>query len=497
MATNAGDTAALTADTFHKGTVWGMVLNSTLGMFQFGYILTILNTLMIYFQKDVYHFDDAEKDKYSSLLNSAVTIGAGIGALVAGPIAKKLGRRMSMIFIDLIVLVASFLTLITNVNVFIVGRIIGGFCVGFNSTLVPLYMNEITPLSIKGIAGTFNQIQICLGSFLAVLFGFGLPDSDFSGFRGQWWRVMLGFPILIGTIRLILVFLVFTNDTPKYLVYNNEKEKAEEALTRIYKQEYVNEQLELLEHTREEEEKAGKVNFRELFGSRYRGRLLIACFIAFLQQMTGVNAFIFYSTDIFKKGAGSDQAAVTLSTLFGAFNLLATLISGQIIKRFGRKTILIWGDIAITATIVVTAVLFMTDSTSALVYPIFLFIILFGFSYGPVPWIFIAEILPDIGVGIAVLTNWTGSFLVALLFPLLSSDTVMGPGPSFLIFGAFGVLALFVLIFFIKETYGLTPAQINEIYSPKVGVDDKDNTPLTGAKNEVSLQGEYEKMSDA
>mmetsp|Transcript_12290 Transcript_12290/g.14115 ORF Transcript_12290/g.14115 Transcript_12290/m.14115 type:complete len:487 (-) Transcript_12290:244-1704(-) len=477
------------ADSFYKARVWGMVLNATLGMFQFGYILSILNTLMAYFEKDVYHFSEDDKAKYAGILNAACTVGAAVGALVAGPIAKKLGRRTSMIAVDVIVIIASVLTLIENINVFILGRVIGGFCVGFNSTLVPLYMNEITPLSIKGVAGAFNQIQICLGSFLAVLFGFGLPEADFSGFQGQWWRIMLGFPILVAAIRLSLVFLVFTTETPKFLVYNDRKEEARDVLGTMYKPEYISEQLMILEQTREEDERAGKVTFVELFGPRFRLRLMIGMFIAFLQQMTGVNAFIFYSTDIFRKAAG-DDTAVTLSVILNALNLLATLVSGQIINRFGRKTILIVGDVLITGTIIVTAILFMYDAKTALIFPIFLFIILFGLTYGPVPWIFIAEILPDIGIGVAVLTNWTGGFLIALGYPLLADPHVIGTGPTFLIFGVFDVLALFVLIFVVKETFGLTSAQINDVYSGKVG----DSSPK---RNEISLQGEYEKMYDS
>ena len=449
---------------YYSGTVWGMVITSTLGMFQFGYILAILNTLMQYFQRDVYNFNDKDKELYSSILNSVVPVGAMIGAVSAGPIVKKIGRRTSMIIIDIVISIGSLFTLITNINLFIIGRAITGFCIGFNSTLVPLYMNEITPLSIKGLAGAFNQVQICIGSFIAVLLAFGLPDADFSGLQGQWWRVMLGFPILIGSIRLVFFLLVFTKETPYYLVYNNEREKAEEALGRIYKQEYVGEQLHLLEHTRKKEEEENKVTLKDLFGPRYRKRLVIGCFLNFLIQMTGMNAFIIYSTDIFSNGRTAD-AAVTLSTMFTLTSVLATFASGQLIHRFGRKTILIWGDITITITLIVTSILFLYDSYQALVYPIFLFIVLLNLSVGPMIWIYTAEILPDIGVGIAVVFNWLGAFLVALLFPLISSKDALGPGPSFGIFAAYCIFALFVLMSCVKETSGLTPAQINELFT--------------------------------
>ena len=473
---------------YYSATVWGMVITSTLGMFQFGYILTILNTLMQYFQRDVYNFNDKDKELYSSILNSVVPVGAMIGALGAGPVVKKIGRRTSMIIIDVIILIGSFFTLIPNIHLFIIGRAITGFCIGFNSTLVPLYMNEITPLSIKGLAGAFNQIQVCTGSFLAVLFAFGLPDSDFSGLQGQWWRVMLGLPILIGSIRLIFFLLVFTKETPKYLVYNNEREKAEEALSQIYKEEHVEEQLQILEQAREAEEKKEKVTYKDLISPKYRNRLFIGCFLNFLLPMTGINAFIFYSTDIFSNGRTAD-AAVTLSIIFILLSVIATLSSGQLIHRFGRKTILIWGDITITITLIVTSILFLYDSYQALIYPIFLFIVLFNLTFGPMLWIYVAEILPDIGVGIAVVFNWLGTSLVALLFPLISSKDALGPGPSFGIFAAYCIFALFVLMACVKETYGLTPAQINELFTRGKNVASDDALDTSSYKDkEVSFQ---------
>ena len=120
---------------FRKARVWSMVIISTLGMLQFGYILAVLNTLMPYFTLDVYHFDEKQKVSYSSILNSVMTIGAALGALIAGPITKKIGRRPSMIIIDVVVLLATALTLVPNLTFLIIGRIIGGFCIGFNSTV--------------------------------------------------------------------------------------------------------------------------------------------------------------------------------------------------------------------------------------------------------------------------------------------------------------------------------------------------------------------------
>ena len=497
MKTKEENPSARSEKSYNSVTVWGMVITSTLGMFQFGYILTILNTLMQYFQRDVYNFNDKDKELYSSILNSVVPVGGMIGAVSAGPVAKKIGRRTSMIIIDIVISIGSLFTLITNINLFIIGRAITGFCIGFNSTLVPLYMNEITPLPIKGLAGAFNQIQVCTGSFLAVLFAFGLPQTNFSGLQGQWWRVMLGFPIVIGSIRLIFFLFVFTKETPKYLVYNNESEKAEDALSLIYKQESVNEQLQMLEQAREEEEKGEKVSFKDLFGPRYRKRLFTGCFLFFLVQMIGINAFVCYSTDIFANGRTADTAVI-LTTLFCLLSLLSTLVSGQIINRYGRKTIFIWGDIAITITLSITTILFLNESYQALVYPIFMFIVLFGISFGPVPWIYVAEILPDIGIGIAVVFNWLGSFLVALFFPVLSNKDMFGPGLSFGIFGVFGFAALFILAGCVKETYGLTPAQINELFTGgKTAAVTFEEVDTSSSREVGAFGGYYEALSDS
>lgn len=451
--------------------IWCLVLNSTLGMFLFGFILSVLNTIQDYLSVEVYSWGKADGRTRISVLNSILTVGAGIGAFVGGSAAQRFGRRKSMIIADLIAIFGMGLTLVANYPLFVIGRMITGFCCGLNSSIVPVYVGEMAPLPIKGTTGSCNQLLVCLGSLVAYLFGFGLPTSGpGEGFLWQnWWRIMLGFPIITCLLRTLLLTTVFSYETPKYLVVNGHEEEARASLSKIYVGDYATEQLIWLKREREEDHRSGTMSYKELFTKKYRMRFFIGCFVSLSQQMTGINALIFYSTTIFKDSSkGDTNLAVLFTTLFAVLNLVATLFSGQVLKRFGRKPILVVGDLGMSLCILVICILSLESvgASSFLPIPVFFYIIVFGLTYGPIVYVFSVEILPDIGVGIAILINWLGAFLVALFFPPLSERA--GNEVAFGVFGVYSLLALLVIIFGVKETRGLSQAEINDLYDPPV-----------------------------
>ena len=451
---------------FRHGPVWRMVLNSTLGMFMFGYSLSVLNTTQDYIQNKVYHWTDSQANLYISLLNSLLTIGAGIGAFLGGTAAQRYGRRKSMIITDCLTFAGILLTLIRNVIPFIAGRIITGFCAGLNSSLVPLYVIEVAPLSLRGPTGICTQLFICIGSLFAYLSGFGLPKGLPEGFvQENWWRIMLGFPLTTSAFRMLILKFCYKHETPKYLVYHDQEKEARKVLELLYIGDYATEQLIWLKREREEDLNAHHMHYSELLSKKYRRRLWIGCFINVSQQMTGINALILYSTQIFKDNSDGDQnAAILDTTLFGILNLVATLFAGQVLKKFGRKTILLFGGLGMSACIAVISTLYYLDLGSYERFPIFVYIAVFGLSYGPIVYVFTAEILPDIGVGIANLVNWLGTFLVAQFYEPLQKMT--GTGLTFGVFGVYSVISSLVIMCKVKETRGLTPVEINDIYNP-------------------------------
>lgn len=457
--------------------IWIMVLNSTLGMFFFGYVLSVLNTVQEDLSGYVFNWDPDTETTLISILNSALTIGAGIGAFVGGSAAQKYGRRLSMIYTDLLSIAGMGLTVFANFPLFTLGRIITGFCCGLNSSIVPVYVGEIAPLPIKGTTGACNQIMFCFGSLIAYLFGFGLPETDtgHTPLQANWWRIMLGFPILSTLLRTLLLTTAFTYETPRYLVNNGKEEEARHSLAKIYVGDYATEQLIWLKREKEEDQNTGSMKYSELWTQKYRKRFLIGCFVSISQQFAGINALIFYSTKIFKDNSDNDKnLAVTETTTFAVLHLIATLFSGIVLKRYGRKKILVAGNIGIMLSILIISVLSIKSlgHTQFLPIPVFFYIIIYGLTIGPIVYVFSVEILPDIGVGIAILVNWLGAFLVALLFPPLAE--FLTTAVAFGAFGVYTVIALFVILIFVKETRGLSQAEINDLYDPPKDTTDDD-----------------------
>ena len=454
---------------YHESEVWAIVITSTLGMFVFGYLLSVINTVQSFLSVVVFKWDKETTVTYTSLLHSLVPIGAAVGAFAGGALARKVGRRKAMLITDFICLIGILLTLLESINVMLAGRFLSGLCVGLHSAIVPLYVSEISPLQIKGKSGSFNQIQLCLGILIAFLFGFGLPDFSQGSISeeaeaSQWWRFVLGFPLIPIIYRIFALWMLYDFDTPAYLVNNRRDKEAKLTLDRIYTKSASVEQYEVLAKARDQNSHGGSVSFSTLFKSEYRSRLFIGCFIGILRQASGVNALVFYSTKIFKESSNGDHGqAVLYSTLFAVFKLLATIASSQVITRFGRKPLLIAGDIGMALALGGIVVLGYAGAVSVIIFPIFIYIIIFGLTYGPVPWIFIAEVLPDVGVGIAILLNWATAFLVAQFFQPLAN--ALGTYIVFLIFAVTCLLSLIVLLARVKETRNLLPYEIAQLYS--------------------------------
>lgn len=169
-----------------------------------------------------------------------------------------------------------------------------------------------------------------------------------------------------------------------------------------------------------------------------------------------------------------------MTALFALLNLVATILSGQVIQRVGRKVIFIFAHVGMGLCLIVIAILGNKGMNGMIPIPIMTFIVIFGLTYGPIVWIFVAEILPDLGVGIAINLNWTWTFLIAQFFQPIAQ--AIGTPNTFLIFGVYCLAGLLVIIPFVKETKGLTREQIERLYQKGLN---------------ASTEGELEKRKDS
>jgi len=455
---------------YKGGYVYSAVINAALGAFFFGYVMSAFNPIQDFVQ---YHaFNYIVSDTLINFMTSFVPLGAGLGALSAGKIAASIGRRKAMLLIDVIALIGTGLTLITEPHAMVFGRLIQGFCVGANSSLVPLYISEVAPTEIAGTLGTMNQLLITIGVIVAPVLGLHMPTftpKTFSHSDNQWFKVLLGFAAFAAVLRLILSLIVFTHETPKYLVQNSQDDEARIVLEKFYPDSRAQEELSKLRQQRESQAQGGQLTMKDVLSAKYSKRLIIGVMVAVFQQLSGINAIIFFSNQIFP----ADEATQD-TVILDALQIIATICAGLVIERFGRKSLLVAGMGVSSVILGVFGVLSLMTTSPNLKFLIWAYIIGFGFTIGPAPWIYIADILPDLAIGIAVLGNWASTFIIGLGFPTLAAHLGMGGG--FLVFAVLSAVGTLYMITNIKETKGKSSTEIAEMFE-----DEKKGDALTFA----------------
>ena len=455
---------------YNKWVVWLALFNSLLGMAAFGYSLAAINIIQDYLTYVIFGWSDDAATTYISWLNSVVTIGACVGSVSGGSLAKHLGRRRSMMMMDIVGTFAIMLTLFPSYPLMLLGRSIAGIYVGFNTVVVSVYVRELAPAQVKGLAGALIQGMVCGGSMLCSGFGLGVPNSveRAAGERNSWWRFILGFPMILTFIRFVVLWEVCPFEPPQYLIMTNQDEAAKLALERIYQGESITLEYEFLKRVREKTSQGNKITYRDLLGPEYRTRFFVGLFIAISQQYVGVNSLVFYSTAVFELILGTENAskAPTLTVIFGFCSLFTALISGSLtINRFGRKTILTYGLVGLAVMQTGIAYCGYTDHPMVMIAGIFTIALLFGLTWGPILWVILPEILPDIGVGISSLVNLIGLFILAQFYQ--KYYRAIGLPSAFMSFAALSFCAIFVVICCVKETKDLTPQEITKAYNPK------------------------------
>lgn len=268
---------------FHRGVCWGVTLTSSLGMFFCGYVFSVLNTILKYISESVFQWDSDEAVLYEGLLNSLICVGSAIGTLAGGFLAKNYGRKNVMIAADIMGIVCTALTLIESVPLLLIGRTLLGFAAGANCSVVPVYINEMNPLQIRGPTGSAIQTVNSAGCLLSLLMGFGTPQD---GSQNWWWRFMLGLPILVCVARLALLSTIYNIESPKYLISKRRDEEAEKSLQRIYVGKQIQEQMILIKAEIEQQSASKQFKVSDLITPRWRYRFLIGLFGAAASQFT-------------------------------------------------------------------------------------------------------------------------------------------------------------------------------------------------------------------
>jgi sugar porter (SP) family MFS transporter len=397
------------------------------------------------------------------IVTSWVTLGALFGSLAGGHVADHFGRKRALFAAAaLFIAGASVEALAPNVPVLVFGRLVAGFGVGVAAVAAPLYAAELAPAAQRGRFVSSYQLAITVGIFIAYL-----VDQALAGPEG--WRAMLGVSAAPGVLLALAVLTAV--ESPRWFAKTGRPDEARNALIELGAGDHADARLAALEASLREEHEVA--SWRDVFARRWRAPLRIGLGLAVLQQITGINAIIYYSDNIFAAAGFTTPAAQTQATTWaiGAVNVLATFIAIAFIDRLGRRPLLIAGLIGMGLSLAAVGFAFRQSELAGgggsaagvvTLVALVVFIISFAFSLGPVTWTVINEIYPGEvrgrAVAVATAVNWGAAFLVSEFF--LSIVDAIGRAYTFWMFAAFCALGLIWVYAGVPETRGRSLEEI-------------------------------------
>ena len=377
---------------------------------------------------------------------ASALLGTFIGAMFAGVPGDRLGSRDSLKIVGFMY-VASALgcALCWNIESFYVCRFIGGLAIGASSVLAPVYISELAPAGRRGTLTGLFQFNIVFGILVAYASNL-VVDSLSSG--ADWWRVKLGIAAVPAIVFAILMYTI--PQSPRWLALRGRLDEARDSLRRVG----ISDTEGMLAEFARANELAKRNAGERLFVAAHRKPIVLAILLAMFNQLSGINAILYYLNDIFAAAGYQGVASSWPPVIVAAANLLATIVALSVIDRFGRRKLLLVGAIGTAAALAAAAVIFNTgQGKEYLLYVLIVFIAFFAFSQGAVIWVYLAEIFPTPvrarGQALGSATHWGMNALIAQVFPMVAATT---QGLPFAFFSACMLLQFFVVLAIFPET---------------------------------------------
>jgi SP family xylose:H+ symportor-like MFS transporter len=399
-------------------------------------------------------------------------LGCFAGAIIAGPLSIKIGRKQSLIISAILFTLSAFGSGLPeifpqSVSMLVFFRIIGGLGIGIASMNAPMYIAEIAPSNIRGKMVTYYQLAIVIGFFVVFLatyfIGNNLSEADNIEFG---WRRMFWSELIPSALFLTLLFLV--PKSPRWLALKGKDVEALSVLNKIHEEDKAVKELEEIKASLNEDNKSEKVNY---FSKIILGIIVIGTALSVLQQFTGINAVLYYGADIFEKALGFGKEDVLAQQILLAFvNLIFTFVAMFTVDKFGRKPLIYIGSIGMIIGFLLLGVSLQQESVGLIsLIGVLIFIGSFALSMGPVVWVILSEMFPNkirsVAMSVAVAAQWAANYVVSQSFPMVmgsdvnNGSTWNGSLPYF-IFIVFIIIIVFITYRYIPETKGKSLEEI-------------------------------------
>jgi sugar porter (SP) family MFS transporter len=422
---------------------------ASIGGLMFGYNTAIISGALVFLARDFFLTTFQQELVVSTLL-----IGAVMGAFTGGLIAGKIGRKKAL-FLTVIFFFIGILTMSDagSLGALLVGRFITGLACGIASMAVPLYISEMSPAKNRGMLVSLNQLMITLGILLAYIIQYFFAEEN-------QWRQMFSFAMIPLSMQFLGLF--FISETPSWLLQNKGIGVANAVFQKF---EISPEEL--------EDKKEGDSQWRELFKPRIRNIFFVGMGITIFQQLTGINAVIYYAPKIFQTSGTHNAESAFFATMFiGLVNFIFTVVSLWLIDKVGRRLLLIFGLSGMILSLFTLGYCFrnpLETSETVIFISLLSYIAFFAISLGPIAWLIPSEIFPlkirSMAIGVVTFVNWSCNYLVSLTFLTLITD--IGAGMTFWLYMLISVAGIAFVLKCVPETKGKSFEQIQKFWQKK------------------------------
>ena len=466
ITTSQTKSSGLKAD-YNLGYVWLISSVAAMGGLLFGWDWVVIGGAKPFFQR----YFQLTSEAQIGWANSCALLGCLVGALAAGALSDRFGRKRLLGVAALLFAVTSLgNALANNFTVFVAWRILGGVAIGLASNLSPMYIAEVAPAQVRGKLVSINQLTIVIGILLAQYINWylvrNLPQGASDEFiRNSWfgqqgWRWMFGLTAAPALVFFLGMFLV--PESPRWLAKYGAEERARHVLMRIGGQSYAQAALADIESTLAGEE-IQRVRFADLLEPGMKRVLVLGVVLAVFQQWCGINVIFNYAEEIFR-AAGYDISTVLKNIAWtGSVNLAFTFVALGVVDHRGRRPLMLLGSAGLA---IIYLALGLCYSTGVKGLPMLLLVLAaigcYAMSLAPVTWVVISEIFPNrirgAAMAVAVSALWIACFLLTLTFPMLNSH--LGSAKTFWLYAAICIAGWIFIKFKLPETKGKTLEQI-------------------------------------
>ena len=451
-------------------------LVATLGGLLFGYDTGVISGA-IEFLTARFHLDVVMKGWASG----CVLIGCATGVLIVGPVSDRFGRKKALFLAAMLFLVSAIGTSLPHdIWTFILFRWLGGIGIGIASMSTPMYIAEIAPAHLRGRLVSINQIAI-VGGIVVVYF----VNYLIARYGDQTWNETVGWRWMFASGALpsiaFALLLLRIPESPRWLVEMGRAEQAKTILTKVAGEDFARTELASINEALSSE----RGNWAELFSRALRLPLVVGILLAVLQQVTGINVFLYFGTTIFKNMSASTgvDAGMLQQIVIGGASALSTVVAIASVDKWGRKPLMFLGAAGMGISLLAMGIMAQNIADPSTVSGwmllfIIIYVVCFGLSVGPVTWVILSEIFPTVvrgrALGLATFFLWMADYAVTQTFPMMDAKGSwfvqrFNHAFPFYIYAVFCLALILVVGLLVPETKGRSLEEIERSWSAGKG----------------------------